>query len=239
MEDFNITIMEILNFVNESDLGYNQSEPQSDMHINQTFAIGHIITVVLFNLCCLIGNGATIFIQLKHYKKYKSKLYKISLALVDIMACGSVLPLTIFYFTGTDGIYTAKWRVSLGSFAFSANINILVLEAFNRFLALYFPFQYKKGKMIRSAIGMAFVMIIELIASVLIFRYTRSEHKIDPGRSDNLIQIVTMGRLLISWILIIVLYILIIFKIYKQERSIASSTNNKKVNNADRKAQHA
>ena len=130
------------------------TEPQDDYQTVAKHEIGHlawywhILIIILIDICCLIGNGVTLYIHIMNRKKYTSWKYVVTLAAIDIFACLFLLP---FYpytnqsviFTKNDDIFV-KAYFGLNVITSNGYTSMLNVTAVDRLFAVCYPIIYRK-----------------------------------------------------------------------------------------------
>ena len=177
-----------------------------------------IFIIIFIGLFSLFGNGGTIYIHMKQNKKYQGKIYVISLACIDIFACLTVLPLhpyiekSLIY--AEDDTLLVKISYSLSGFVLLCNLYILVLVALDRFLAVYFVSLHNLKMNVRAICLVAIVIICAAIAGILTLIYRNSDRS-DPMNMK--IDKIMVNALMTAFVLIVVIYAMIIYKLYRHE----------------------
>ena len=154
------------------------SEQQSSVFNSEKQEIGHlawywhVLIIVLIDICCLIGNGVTLYIHITYRKKYTSWKYVVSLATIDIFSCLFLLP--CYPFTNQSVVLTAKDDIfvkayfGLSAIASNAYMSMLNVTALDRLFAVCYPIMYINHYRLRSVISFIAVFLITTYGFIFI-----------------------------------------------------------------------
>ena len=190
----------------------------------QLSACWHVLIIASFVVCAFLGNGITISIHIIKRKSYQSKLLVIALAFIDLFACTAVLPLYPFIdrnLISEENFLVLKIWYGLNIFVFIGNIFLLLLIAFDRFIAVYFPYRYTQYGGGHLTI-LSILLVTDIVASSLAFAF---RHYDMESTVNKILDAISFIFLIVPLILLSILYILIIIKLFKQGRQISVATN--------------
>ena len=181
----------------------------------------HVLIIAGFIISTLVTNGVTIYVHMTNPAKYKTKVYAVALACADIFACVIGLPFFPFInknrtFTEDDALMIKSYFSAINA-ATSSYLSLLVVTAFDRMLAVCFPFTYTRNYTTRSIILLTAVGVFTAYSSIISFVY-RDHNYVAP------IDAVLLMQIFILWLIIIVLYTIIISVLYRRGRQISTAT---------------
>ena len=186
----------------------------------------HILIISSFIFICLTGNGITIYVHLKSPNKYKTKVYIISLACIDIFACVTFLPMYPFFDKTVD--FSAEDDLFIKLFFFlhmgvaGAYNSIVCFTALDRLIAVRFPFEYTKYYKTRTYIVFTLVAVFSLYSGAIAAFY-KNHATVWKSEADLIIELQTF----LIWMVMILLYVFIIYYLYKQGRHIRMAVSQK------------
>ena len=176
-----------------------------------------VIFIIVFGF---LGNGCTIHILRKNASSYQNKIFMISLALIDMLACFSSFTFP-FMILGIETTFTFKFGYSIGALVAYGNVYILALTAFDRFVAVYFPFKYKHFGNIRIWL-VSIALTWAGSQSVMAFVFSGNSYYGTLATINDTLQLVSFLFTLISWIAICIFYTLIIIRLYNQGKRVGA-----------------
>ena len=188
-------------------------------------------------LVSLMGNFLVIYVITKHRSmRTSTNCLIMNLAICDLLITVLHTPLFInnligdSWFGGTLGNVTCKLIHSVTSLLLFCSIFNLVVIAIDRFLAVTLPFKYKLSSKRVVKVGIPAMWLISASLSVeaaltvkVIYYGDEKKPKCGPGRSSEE-QYLSLSCLVVSFIVLIVLYSIICYRLWR--RSIPGEVSN-------------
>lgn len=222
---------------------YTESNQTSmdESHSVRHFCSGEILCTlllvvnVIIILLGVVGNGVVIWIAGFKMKKTVNTTWYLSLAISDFIFC-AILPFNTFYIASSDwtfGLFMCRFTSFMMFLNMFSSIFLLVIISVDRCVAVMFPVWAQNQRTIGKAsviVFLAWVVAVSLSIPAAIFRDI--QHHLDRIRchnnytSQHIYNSITICRFiygfLIPFLVIIVCYSLIIFKL--KSNQMAKST---------------
>ena len=203
---------------------------QTEAHASALSLRWHVLIITTFTTCSLLGNGGTIYLHIKHRNKYKCKTYVIALAVLDLFACA--VPLPLFPYLDISASHDAHEDLVVKTFyTLMSSISVgysllLLLIAFDRFLAVCFPYVYHKYYNLRAVVSLVVILILSIAEGVYDVTYRHPDHE-EEGHDEEHeeVHVISLQWVIILWTMIVFIYVIIIINLYKQGRKIAESVS--------------
>ena len=181
-----------------------------------------VILLLLYILFGAAGNALVLFVYGKD-KKLTGRIYIVCLAVIDLFACLVVLPqlpvsavadqfpsLRIF-----EMVYAIQAVVLVQSYLFAQTA-----MALDQFVAVYYPFKHRRlsRKIKRVTLVVAVIVIVYYIIHSIASRTSNFIDNLPVPRSY--IVLIFFLPMVVGFMLLLVVYPLIVLKLYKQHRHV-------------------
>ena len=178
--------------------------------------IVHISAVSFFTILGLAGNSLVIYIYKRKTEKFRGDIYIMLIAAVDIFACCTVLqmyPFIGYLLSNPELVIFLQLFFLLQNTTNMTYFSILGVMAFERFLAVFWPFTFREMLNKLHGIGLASYTACMLLTVSVTFNPT-------PFEQRTLFNIFKF--LMLTWIVLTcTLYTAIAMKLYRSFKQIS------------------
>lgn len=183
----------------------------------RTSVLVHILAVSFFFLVGLVENPLVIYIYSSRKRDCQSdSTYVISLAVLDIIACGVIAPQFPFlrYYGANINLY-----LTFFSWIMLCYLYILVAMSLERLCAVLFPMTYRRTLHRHKY----FAVTIFTVTFILIYLTNYPLQGVGSNIRGFWNRILIISSTLVSFMTILVTYIVIVRRLYRQGRKIGAA----------------